>query len=36
MDWSVEAGLKELFGGEAPKGYREVVDATAKKLVGAD
>jgi 3-hydroxyisobutyrate dehydrogenase-like beta-hydroxyacid dehydrogenase len=36
MDWSVEAGLKELFGGEAPKGYREVVDAAAKKLVGAD
>jgi len=36
MDWSVEAGLKQLFGGEAPKGYREVVDATAKKLVGAD
>lgn len=36
MDWSVAAGLKQLFGGEAPKGYREVVDATAKKLVGAD
>ena len=36
MDWSVEAGLKQLFGGEAPKGYREVVDATAKKLVGPD
>jgi 3-hydroxyisobutyrate dehydrogenase-like beta-hydroxyacid dehydrogenase len=36
MDWSVEAGLKELFGGEAPKSYREVVDAAAKKLVGAD
>jgi 3-hydroxyisobutyrate dehydrogenase-like beta-hydroxyacid dehydrogenase len=36
MDWSVETGLKQLFGGEAPKGYREVVDATAKKLVGAD
>ena len=36
MDWSVEAGLKQLFGGEAPKSYREVVDATAKKLVGAD
>ncbi len=30
MDWSVEAGLKQLFGGEAPKGYREVVDAIAK------
>jgi 3-hydroxyisobutyrate dehydrogenase-like beta-hydroxyacid dehydrogenase len=32
MDWSVEAGLKQLFGGEAPKSYREVVDAAAKKL----
>ena len=36
MDWSVEAGLKQLFGGEAPKSYREVVDAAAKKPVGAD
>ena len=36
MDWSVEAGLKQLFGGEAPKSYREVVDAAAKKTVGAD
>jgi 3-hydroxyisobutyrate dehydrogenase-like beta-hydroxyacid dehydrogenase len=35
MDWSVEAGLKQLFGGEAPKSYREVVLATAKKPVGA-
>jgi 3-hydroxyisobutyrate dehydrogenase-like beta-hydroxyacid dehydrogenase len=25
MDWSVEAGLKRHFGGEAPKSYREVV-----------
>jgi 3-hydroxyisobutyrate dehydrogenase-like beta-hydroxyacid dehydrogenase len=25
MDWSVEAGLKKHFGGEAPKSYREVV-----------
>ena len=32
MDWSVEAGLKQLFGGEAPKNYRAVVDAAAKKL----
>ncbi len=36
MDWSVEAGLKQLFGGEAPKSYRDVVDAVAKKPVGAD
>jgi 3-hydroxyisobutyrate dehydrogenase-like beta-hydroxyacid dehydrogenase len=36
MDWSVEAGLKQLFGGEAPKNYREVADAAAKKPVGAD
>jgi 3-hydroxyisobutyrate dehydrogenase-like beta-hydroxyacid dehydrogenase len=32
MDWSVEAGLKQLFGGEAPKSYRAVVDAAAKKM----
>ena len=36
MDWSVESGLKQIFGGEAPKSYREVVDAVAKKTVGAD
>lgn len=36
MDWSVEAGLKQVFHGEAPKSYREVVDAVAKKPVGAD
>jgi 3-hydroxyisobutyrate dehydrogenase-like beta-hydroxyacid dehydrogenase len=36
MDWSVEAGLKEIFNGEAPASYREVVDALAKKSVGAD
>ena len=36
MDWSVEAGLKLLFGGEAPKNYRDVVNAAAKKPVGAD
>jgi 3-hydroxyisobutyrate dehydrogenase-like beta-hydroxyacid dehydrogenase len=36
MDWSVEAGLKQIFGGEAPTSYREVVDALAKKTVGAD
>jgi len=36
MDWSVEAGLKQVFHGEAPKSYREVVNAAAKKPVGAD
>jgi 3-hydroxyisobutyrate dehydrogenase-like beta-hydroxyacid dehydrogenase len=36
MDWSVEAGLKQAFGGEAPRNYREVVDAATKKPVGAD
>jgi 3-hydroxyisobutyrate dehydrogenase-like beta-hydroxyacid dehydrogenase len=36
MDWSVEAGLKQIFHGEAPKSYRDVVEATTKKPVGAD
>jgi 3-hydroxyisobutyrate dehydrogenase-like beta-hydroxyacid dehydrogenase len=36
MDWSVEAGLKQMFHGEAPKNYRDVVDAVSKKTVGAD
>jgi 3-hydroxyisobutyrate dehydrogenase-like beta-hydroxyacid dehydrogenase len=36
MDWSVEAGLKQIFGGEAPESYREVVEAATKKPVGAD
>jgi 3-hydroxyisobutyrate dehydrogenase-like beta-hydroxyacid dehydrogenase len=36
MDWSVKAGLKQVFRGEAPKSYRDVVDAAAKKPVGAD
>jgi 3-hydroxyisobutyrate dehydrogenase-like beta-hydroxyacid dehydrogenase len=36
MDWSVEVGLKQFFGGEAPKNYRDVVDAAVKKPVGAD
>lgn len=36
MDWSVEAGLKQMFHGEAPKNYHEVVDAAARKTVGAD
>ena len=32
MDWSVQLGLKALFHGEAPKSYREVVDALAKPV----
>ena len=36
MDWSAELGLKQMFRGEAPKNYREVVDAATKKPVGAD
>jgi 3-hydroxyisobutyrate dehydrogenase-like beta-hydroxyacid dehydrogenase len=36
MDWSVEVGLKQIFGGEAPKSYRDVVDSAVKKPVGAD
>src|ERR1700683_4944020 len=31
MDWSVEAGLKQLFGGEAPKSYRDVVHAVVEE-----
>lgn len=36
MDWSVEAGLKQMFHGQSPKNYRDVVDAVSKKTVGAD
>jgi 3-hydroxyisobutyrate dehydrogenase-like beta-hydroxyacid dehydrogenase len=36
MDWSAELGLKQMFRGEAPKSYRQVVDAATKKPVGAD
>jgi 3-hydroxyisobutyrate dehydrogenase-like beta-hydroxyacid dehydrogenase len=36
MDWSVELGLKQIFQGEAPQSYRQVVDAATKKPVGAD
>jgi 3-hydroxyisobutyrate dehydrogenase-like beta-hydroxyacid dehydrogenase len=36
MDWSVEAGLKQIFHGESPKSYRDVVEAATKKPVGAD
>ena len=36
MDWSVEAGLKQMCHGEAPKSYHDVVAAAAKKPVGAD
>jgi hypothetical protein len=30
MDWSVELGLKKLFGGEAPASHREFADAVAE------
>jgi hypothetical protein len=30
MDWSAQLGLKQRFGGEAPKSYREVLDAVAQ------
>jgi hypothetical protein len=36
MDWSAGLGLKQIFHGEAPKSYREVVEAIAPKTVGAD
>jgi 3-hydroxyisobutyrate dehydrogenase-like beta-hydroxyacid dehydrogenase len=36
MDWSAELGLKQVFHGEAPKSYRDVVEAATKKPVGAD
>lgn len=36
MDWSVEAGLKERFGGRAPKNYKEVIDALAQMSAAAD
>jgi 3-hydroxyisobutyrate dehydrogenase-like beta-hydroxyacid dehydrogenase len=36
MDWSAQLGLKQRFGGEAPKGYREVLDAIAKMSAAAD
>jgi 3-hydroxyisobutyrate dehydrogenase-like beta-hydroxyacid dehydrogenase len=29
MDWSAQLGLKARFNGEAPRGYREVLDALA-------
>jgi 3-hydroxyisobutyrate dehydrogenase-like beta-hydroxyacid dehydrogenase len=36
MDWSATLGLKQRFGGEAPKSYREVLDAIAKMSAAAD
>src|SRR5579864_6060529 len=33
MDWSAQLGLKQRFGGEAPKSYREVLDAIAQMSV---
>jgi 3-hydroxyisobutyrate dehydrogenase-like beta-hydroxyacid dehydrogenase len=36
MDWSAQLGLKQRFGGEAPKSYREVLDAIAQLSAAAD
>jgi 3-hydroxyisobutyrate dehydrogenase-like beta-hydroxyacid dehydrogenase len=36
MDWSAQLGLKQRFGGEAPKSYREVLDAIAQMSAAAD
>jgi 3-hydroxyisobutyrate dehydrogenase-like beta-hydroxyacid dehydrogenase len=36
MDWSAQLGLKQRFAGEAPKSYREVLDAIAKMSAAAD
>ena len=36
MDWSARLGLKQRFGGEAPRSYREVLDAIAKMSAAAD
>jgi hypothetical protein len=30
MDWSAQIGLKQHFGEEAPKGYREFLEAVAE------
>jgi hypothetical protein len=30
MDWSVQLGLKKLFGGEPPATHREFADAVAE------
>ncbi len=35
MDWSVEAGLKQLFGGEAPKSYRACGGRNHQKTGGS-
>lgn len=36
MDWSAQLGLKELFHCEAPKSYRDVVEAVAKMTAVAE
>ena len=36
MDWSAQLGLKQRLGGEAPKSYREMLDAIAKLSAAAD
>ena len=33
MEWSAQLGLKAKFGGETPRGYREVLDAVAEIAV---
>jgi 3-hydroxyisobutyrate dehydrogenase-like beta-hydroxyacid dehydrogenase len=36
MDWSAKLGLKARFAGEAPKSYKDVLDALAKMSAAAD
>lgn len=35
MDWAADLGLKEQFGGEFPKTYKEVLDAISKASLAA-
>jgi hypothetical protein len=36
MDWSAQLGLKQRFAGEAPKNFRDVLDAIAQISAAAD
>jgi 3-hydroxyisobutyrate dehydrogenase-like beta-hydroxyacid dehydrogenase len=36
MDWSAQLGLKERFHGEAPRDFREVLDALAQRSASAE
>jgi 3-hydroxyisobutyrate dehydrogenase-like beta-hydroxyacid dehydrogenase len=36
MDWSAQLGLKARFGGETPRGYREVLEALAATAQSRD